>query len=863
MFNEKKFYTDVQIIGNNILYRGVHGGEIRKGRIPWRPTLFVPTNDASSEWHTVKGEKVQPTSFGDIYETRDFIKNHEGVSGFIIYGNTRLEYNFIAEQFPEDVIEWDKDQIRVANIDIEVISRKGFPDPKEAKYPVVSITCRDSKTGIYTVFGLKDYDVEGAVMETKKGPLKLEVTYRKFENESELLLGFIDYWAKELKYPHVVTGWNVKTFDIPYLVNRAKALLGDKAASRFSPWGIVRDKSGYFLERVYEGYSIIGVATLDYQELFWKFATKQMENWKLDYVCSVELGERKLSYEEFTGLPELYDKDHQKFISYNIRDVWLVNELDVKKNLLFLALMLAYDSHTNYEDVFAQVTMWDQICNRALLKKKIVIPPKRRTDKSEQYAGAYVKDPHPGLYRWIASFDLNSLYPHLIMQYNISPDTIIEPENYTAEMRSCVASGVTVQKLLDESVNLSFLPAQKATITPNGQFFRTDRHGFLPEIMDTMYKDRTKYKKMMLEAKKRAEAETDKTKKEEILKEAGRYDIMQNVKKVCLNSAYGALGNEYFRFFDIRQAEGITMGGQLAIRWIADRMNAYLNHSFKTEGQDYIIASDTDSMYLNLERLVDLVYGEKPIPSNGDVIKMLDTFCEKRVQPKIEENYKALAFYVNAYEQKMEMKRESLADKGIWTAPKRYIMNIYNKEGVQYAEPKVAITGLEVIKSNTPSACRKGMMDAIKIIMKGNEDELHAFSATFKKEFAALPVEEIAFPSGVKNLGEYADPDTIYGKKTPAHTRAALLYNHKLKTEGLTNKYQVIHNGEKIKWIYLKRNNPIGENVIAFMDIVPPEFGLDAYFDRSTQFQKAFVDKLEIITNCINWSVEKRARLDI
>jgi len=863
MKKQKEFYTDVQVIGNSIYYRGLSNGQEVKLRVPWQPTLFLPCKNQTSEWQTINGLPVKPTILGDIRETREFLRAHEGVAGFGVYGNTRLEYNYLAEAFPEDEIDWDIDHVQIANIDIEVISKQGFPDPQKADFPITSITCRASKNGKYTVFGLKEYNVDAAFIETAKGEkIKLDVEYRQYASESELLIGFLDYWQKELQ-PHLITGWNVKTFDVPYIVNRTRKLLGENAIKRLSVWQMVKDESGYFMDRPYQGYNIIGTPVLDYLELYWKFATKQSESWKLDYIGFVELGERKLSYEEYANLPNLYEQNHQKFIEYNIRDVWLVQSIDDKKKLLFLALMLAYDSHTNYEDVFAQVTMWDQIIHRHLLKKKIVIHPKKVQDKKYAYEGAYVKAPIPGLYEWISSWDLDSLYPHLIMQYNISPDTIVEPEQYTLEMRKLLAEGVNVDKLLDKKLDLSFMGKQKVTLTPNGQFFRVSKQGFLTELMDTMYKDRVKFKKHMLETKKLAEVEKDDKKKQELLREAGRYDIMQNVKKVCLNSAYGALGNEYCRWFDVRQAEGITMAGQLSIRWIANHLNEYLNVTLKTEGIDYVIASDTDSVYLNHKRLVELVYQGKELPPKEKIIEMMNKFCEDRLHPQIVKICKDLALYVNAYEQKMSMKRESLCDKGIWTAPKRYILNIYNKEGVQYAKPKIAISGLEVIKSNTPSSCRDAMKQAIEIIMNGKESELHDFSKKFRKEFATLPVEEIAFPSGVKNVNEYADKHTIYGKGAPAHVKACLIFNHKLREMQLHNKYRLIPEGEKIKWVYLKKNNPIGEGIIGFIDTMPPEFGLDPFYDRSTQFQKAFIDKLEIITNCVGWSVEKQARLDI
>lgn len=858
MNKQNEYYTHVQVIGNNVYYRGMLDGKEVRERQPWHPTLFLPSK-TPTEWKSVSGAFLAPTILGDIRETRTFVRDHEGVRGFTIYGNQRLEYNFIQERFPHEVIDWDMDHLTVFNMDIEVISEQGFPDPTKADFEVVSIAIK--YRGKYILFGMKPFDPKMAIIHQADGKqIPLDVDYRFCESEAELLMQFIDFWRKN--NPHIVTGWNVKTFDVPYLINRITKVLGDNQVKRLSIWNMINETDSFFMSRSYKCFDIVGTAILDYLELYWKYATKQSESFKLDYICSEQIGERKLSYEEYSSLPKLYRDNPEQFYLYNLRDVWLVDKLDEKMKLLFLSLTLAYDSHTNYEDVFAQVTMWDQIINCHLMRKKIVIPPRKEHDKKMAYEGAYVKQPIPGMYKWIASFDLNSLYPHLIMQYNISPDAIVEPEDYTLEMRELIGSRVTVDKLLAQELDLSFMGPQKVTLTPNGQFFRVDRHGFLSEIMDTMYKDRVRYKNKAIEAKKELEKTTDVNRCAELVKIVARYDTMQNVKKVCLNSAYGALGNEFFRFFDVRQAEGVTLAGQFSIRWVANHLNQYLNRALRTEGVDYVIASDTDSVYLELEAVVKAVYKgvEK---DNKTIIKMLDKFCNERIQPEIEASYKGLARYVNAYEQKMQMKRESLCDRGLWTAPKRYILNIFDEEGVWYEKPKIKIKGLEVIKSNTPSSCRKSMKDAIKIIMGGKESDLHKFTEDFRKEFAKLPIEEIAFPTGVTGLRTYADKNTTYGKGAPIHVKACLLYNQNLKIMQLHTKYPLISEGDKIKFVHLKNNNPSGQAVIGFVDVLPKEFQLDDYVDRHRQFEKAFIDKLDIITSCIGWSVEKQARLDI
>jgi DNA polymerase elongation subunit (family B) len=520
--------------------------------------------------------------------------------------------------------------------------------------------------------------------------------------------------------------------------------------------------------------------------------------------------------------------------------------------LLELALTLAYDTKCNYDDVFAQTRMWDAMTYGYLLNRNIIVPPKVMKDKDAAFEGAYVKDPQKGMHKCVASFDLNSLYPHLMMQYNISPETLIEPEDYTQDMRDIIMRGVSVDKLLTKSVDLSKMSGY--TITPNGQFFSTTKQGFLPKMLEEMYIDRSKFKKMMIQAKKDYEVETDETKKNELDKRIARYNNLQLAKKVSLNSAYGALGSKYFRFYDLRQALGVTSAGQLSIKWIENKINSYMNKLLKTE-KDYVIASDTDSIYLRLGELVDKVH---PKESNvQQIIQFMDKVCEQKIQPFIDESYQELATYVNAYAQKMQMKREGLSDKGIWTAKKRYIMHVYNNEGVQYTEPDMKVMGLEMIKSSTPAPVREKMKQALQIIMKGTESDMHTFIDSFRSEFKKLNVEDISFPRGINGLKEYGNKTTIYSKGTPIHVRGALLYNKYLEEKGLSKKYPLIQEGEKIKFTYLKTPNTFKENVVSFPGRLPPEFGLQDSIDYNMQFDKTFLEPIKVILDCMDWTTER------
>ena len=835
-----KYYTNVCVHGNNILFRGVNNGKRVKSKVKYSPTLFLKSNKPS-KWNSLFNEPLEPMTFDTIRETRDFVKRYEDVSNFQIFGNTRYEYAFIADTFRGN-IDWDISDLSIAFLDIEVGSDNGFPDPYKATEPITAI-------GIHFLHGKTKVYGCGTYINNRE-----DITYILCEDEIDLCEKFLKDWSDNC--PDVLTGWNTKFFDIPYIINRFKRILGEDDVKKLSPWEIISDRELTFKGKKQIAYEIVGVAALDYLELYQWYAPggKNVENYKLETIASNELDETKLSYDEYDNLHQLYKLDYQKFIDYNIKDVHLVLALEDKLKLIELALTLAYDTKSNFGDVFAQTRMWDALIYNYLLDKQIVVPPRRVVKKNEAFEGAYVKDPQVGLHDYVASFDLNSLYPHLIMQYNISPETLIDNSNYSPEMRK-LSSEASVDNLLDKRVDTSVL--KDVTITPNGQFFRTDKQGFLPKMMSEMYDDRKKFKKEMLKAQQDYENETDKKKRKEIEKLIARYNNLQLAKKVSLNSAYGIMGSQYFRFYDLRIALAVTQTGQLSIRWIENKLNEYMNDVLKTNN-DYVIASDTDSIYLNLGPLVKKVSNL----SGTKAIEFMDKVCEQKIQPYIDKSYQELADYVHAYEQKMQMKREGLSDKGIWTAKKRYILNVYNNEGVQYAKPKLKVMGLEMVKSSTPTVVRDKMYKLIDLVVNTDEETVQQFIADFREEFKTLPVEDISFPRGCNGLSEYSDSVRIYKKGTPIHVKGAILYNHYLKQQNLTNKYPLIKEGEKLKFTYLKTPNPIKDMVISFPTRLPKEFDLQKYIDYDTQFEKTFLDPIKLILNCIDWTTEKQSTLE-
>jgi len=827
-----RFYTNVQMVGDHFLVRGYDNGEHFMIREKFSPTLFVPAKK-QTKYQTLSGDYVEPIEPGSVRECRDFIKKYDGVEGFKIYGNDRYIYQYISDKYSEEQIIFDIDKVKLATIDIEVASENGFPDVESAAEEVLLITIQDYSTKQIYTWGLGKFQNNQS-----------NVRYRAFSTEYDLLNDFIHWWMDNT--PEVVTGWNSKLYDIPYIVRRLDRVLGEKLMKRMSPWGLVTEDETYIKGRKYISYDIGGISQLDYLDLYKKFTYTNQESYRLDYIANVELGQKKLDHSEFDTFKDFYTKGWQKFVEYNIKDVELVDRLEDKMKLIELALTMAYDAKVNYEDVFFQVRMWDTIIYNYLKKRNIVIPPKEKSDKDSKYAGAYVKEPIPGMYDWVVSFDLNSLYPHLIMQYNISPETLLDERH----------PSVTVDKILNQ--DLTFELYKDKAVCANGAMFRKDVRGFLPELMEKIYKDRTIYKKKMLAAKQ----EYQKKKTKELEKEIARCNNIQMARKIQLNSAYGAIGNQYFRYYKLANAEAITLSGQVSIRWIENKMNAYLNKILKTDGVDYVIASDTDSIYLNMGPLVDSVYKGRE-KTTQSVVSFLDKICQVELEKYIEGCYQELAEYVNAYDQKMQMKRENIAERGIWTAKKRYILNVWDSEGVRYEEAKLKIMGIEAIKSSTPAPCRKMIKDGLKLMMSGTEEEVIEFIDQCRENFKKLPPEEIAFPRTASDIRKYHSSSSIYAPKTPIHVRGALLFNYYVKEKKLTNKYSLINNGEKVKYLFLKKPNIIQENVISFIQEFPKELALDKYIDYELQFEKSFLDPLKSILDTIGWNVEKTVNLDL
>jgi DNA polymerase elongation subunit (family B) len=832
-------YSSVVTIGNSVYARARgHAGEPVYCETKYLPTFYTPLDAihaSSATTHGYDGTPLMPVMHTSIHEGRTWMETCR----VPVYGDIQHEYMMLSDVYKGREIAWDIDKLYIWNIDIEVDSEHGFAKPEDPFAEVTSITVmwrHLGKTGT-VVYGCKDYTPVG------------DEFYVKCENEHELLLRFLDDLRAGGDYPDVITGWYINAYDIPYLTRRLQLLFTEETWSRISPFGRIKERQNQFYGRQYLVIELHGIQILDYIEMYRKFGNAQRENFRLDTIAHIELNERKLSYKEVGTLRKLYSTNYQKFIEYNIQDVRLVDRLDQKLKLLELVFALAYAAKSNFTDCFKQVRLWDVMIYHFLRSRNMQIPPRREVSKTSQYEGAYVKDPMVGMHHWVCSFDVASMYPHIIRQWNLSPEMKLPTK----------VRGLTVDKLLARQFDTSSIKQQDAALSANGVLTRRRKEGFLPEMLKTLYDERNRYKKLMKDAKKALEHETDENKKKELVKNVAAYNNQQQVRKVNLNSAYGAIGSNYFRFYDIDLAEAVTVTGQMVIRWVADDINRYLNAAFKTN-EDYIIASDTDSVYVRMERVAGSI-ASAAATNNMDVstakmVDLMNAFCEKKIQPLINQTLADIADYLHVYLPCLSMVRDVIADKAVWTAKKRYIMNVHDSEGVRYEKPQLKVMGLESIKSSTPAIVRKMITETLRLCMQGRQDELWAFVEKSEREFKAASFEEIAFPRTCNGIEKYAHQE----KSVPIHVAGALAFNRHLEKTGLTE-HEPIREGEKINFVYLRQPNPFGSHVMAALQGCPDEWQVEQYIDYNAQWDKTFLQPVNVILTAAGWSTEEVATL--
>lgn len=834
------FYTSVERYGKNILWRGYENGKRFSYRVPFKPTLYLHTPKKGGDFKSlIGGKSLHPQKFGEMREAKNFVEEYKGVAGFEVYGSTNFITQFIQEHYPEE-IRFNISDVNIVSFDIEVDIRDGFADIEQANNEITSIAYKSSKSKKYFLLGRKEYDKT----KTITGIDPDDIVFAQFDTEVQLLQGFIKLWTAD--YPDIVTGWNVEYFDIQYIVTRIIRLLGEESAKKLSPWKSIDQRRREVFGKVQSTYKISGMSVIDYMDAFKKFGYKYgpQESYKLDHIAHVILGEKKLDYSEYGSLTALYDENPQLYLDYNLKDTHLIQRMEEETSLLALVMTVAYGGGVNFGDAFGTVGIWESTIYRRLIKDKVVPPIKDSPGiRQGELVGGYVKDPKPGMYPWVVSFDLNSLYPHLMLQYNMSPETYM-PQEREVVTQDMVLNG----DFKNTNPNMS--------VAANGVCFRNDKVGIIPSIIDEYYNNRSIIKKQMIAVEQQFEIETDPAEKKRLKREMNQLHNSQMSIKIAMNSLYGATANIYFLYYINEMAEAITTSGQLSIRYAQKSVNEYLNKILNTENKDYIVYIDTDSIYVNFSPLVKEVFGTVDIDrKQGE--EFLDKVCSTKIEQVIEAGYEKLRSDMGAYRNAMVMKREKITDRSIFIAKKRYILNTLNSEGVHYEKPKVSVTGLESVRSSTPQVCRDKMKDIFEVILSGDEEATQKFIANFRTEFRKLPPEEIAKTSGTDNINKYMDKVNLYKKGCPMHVRGCILYNHFLDQHKLNKKYEKIQSGDKIKFLYLKVPNPIRENMISFPGVLPKELGLDKYIDYDTQFSKVFLSPVENIIEPLGWKSEK------
>jgi DNA polymerase elongation subunit (family B) len=828
-----KFYTACALKGNKVLVRGYRNGERFSESVAFKPSLFI-RSEKESKYRTLKQVKVKRMIFDTLYDCREFLDQYRELDDCPIYGNTDFVTQYIMETYQSEMV-YDLSKIKIAYLDLECESEGGFPDLDNPNEKVNLMSIRIS--GVTHVISFT--------------PITLpDCKVYMVSNEKELLKKTFEILAKE--DVDVLTGWNIKLFDIPYIIGRALLYFEEKEIQSWLPFGLMKVRQTDIGGKMYKLYELPGYTILDYMDLYKKFSGTSQESYALQNIAKVELDAQKLDYSEYGSLREFYRQNFQKFAEYNVQDAILVERLDDKLKLIDLAVSIAYEAKITFDTVFFATRIWETICCDYLMQRDIIPPLKRSYAKDEQFVGAYVKDVTPGLYKNVVSFDATSLYPSIIMQWNISPDTCTKVD--TSMNADDFLHGIRkdIPDLLEDAENKS------SCMACNGSMFTRDVQGFIPILIERTFNQRKEAKSRMIELEK----EYEQTKNKELLPRIAALKIRQSVKKILANSLYGCLGNPAFVYSSPELATAVTVTGQVIIRKAEMAMNSYIQ-SLTKDKKDYVLAVDTDSVYLNLDAIVQKISEKTKIPN---VTEFINQICEQKIQPELTKEMKILSHSLGCSENKIIFKREAIASAGMFIAKKRYALLVQDLEGVRFAEPKLKIMGLETARSSTPLVVRNKLKDCIKIILTKTPEELRKYVDEFYDEFMKLPIEDVASPRGVKGMNKYADVSNIYKLGTPIATKAALLHNAYVKKLNLTKDVPAIKENDKIKFVFVNVPNPYGkanrDAVMGFVGKPPKEFQLEKYVDTKKQFDKTFGEPLENILTAIGWSISNKLTLE-
>lgn len=830
-----KFYTACMLRGKNILVRGYNNGRRFQENVPFKPILYR-TTETPSPFKTLNGKSLKAIQFSNAYECREFVKRYKDDPDGSVFGNSDFITQYLLTAYPNEVT-YDLSKINIAYLDIECESENGFSEIDTPTEKINLITVKVA--GMTYVLTQKQVVLPGCNVVL-------------CASEKDMISKFFGILKKT--DVDVLTGWNVKLFDIPYIMGRAKIFFEEDELQSWTPFNMIKCQVRNIGDKDYTMYEIPGYTILDYLDLYKKFSGKLQSSYKLDHIAEVELKLKKVSYEEYDSLREFYTKNFQKFAEYNVQDVDLVERLDGQLKLINLALSICYEAKITYDKVFFPTHIWETICCDYLLRKDVISPLKTSYDKEDKFKGAYVKEIRPGRYKNIVSLDATSLYPSIIQSWGISPETL-DSHRYPIGVNDFLKEESQDLKMILHTAAL-----ENKAVACNGCMFDRNQMGFIPTLIERTLSQRKEAKSKMLELEK----EYEKTKDDSLLPTIQALKIRQEVKKVLANSLYGCMGNPTFTFSSPELATAVTLTGQVIIQITEREINGYINRFLKNDKpKDYIIAMDTDSVYLNMEEIISVIKSQTNVP---DVTKLTRDIVEQKIQVYLNKQLDTLTSKLNCHKSKISFKLEFIASDGFWVAKKNYALWVNEKEGVRFAKGKSIIKGLASKRSSTPPLMQEHLEACTKLILLSTEAELKGYVDKLKKDYTNLPIKDISSASSVSGLSNYSDPFTIFKKGTPIATKASLLHNAYVRKLNLEKEIPMINEIDKIKFVIVKIPNPYGcsgeDSVMGYVGRPPKEFHLEKYVDRTKQFDKIFMKPLQIMLDAVGWSLNTKPSLD-
>lgn len=762
-----------------------------------------------------------------------------------------MDIKFLHNRYRNETLNSDISNFNVAVIDIETSSEGAFVGPDESTLPINLISVWVSKTNEVYTFGLYEYT---GTSDTVKN-------YHYCADETVMLERFIKFWRRAKI--DIATGWNCFAFDFPYIINRCK-LLGIEHT--LSPVDIITEKNinGYHFSG--KGYKIAGLSILDYLGLYTNFTYDKKDNYKLNSICIDEIGEGKIEYEG--EIHTIWKTDWNTFVEYNVQDVMLVKKLDDKKKFIQLTIDYCYQTLVPFENVYSSVALITGYCKRYLNQNNMVLsnrPPK--VNDGRTLPGAYVLAV-PGLHKHCLSRDIESEYPHMIMRYNISPETLIK----------------------GEEAAIRFGKDRLYSTPIPGIYYRKDIKGVLNSIVETVFNER----KHLKNKKKVASGMEKHLTNDEIasnnhmpleqvvalrleIEEEGftsaYYGTHEQIRKIFINSVYGVLGNEFFSFYNLDNAMAITLGGQDLIKFLSFTTDKYLKEymhkiAFKVfpeynKGTPYaplrndtLIVLDTDSNYLCLDEIINNFGIEF---KNDEEFRL---FAHKFNSQILDPFYdKIMKIYFNKFgiEKTVNFKLEKIIAQMFVLTKKQYAAELIEKEGDIYVPRKFDVTGIAMVRTDTPKFFREEIKTILVEIFKSNDrNVIIDMMREIRTRYNVANVELVATPSGVSDYDKWSDPMDYYLEHgiryklhLPIHNRAAINFNYLVTKDHLP--YEVVTNKAKIKYFYCNPRNELKQNIIGFMGRFPKEFEGRFEIDRDKQWDTAFKNIIQSFFEVLGW----------